>query len=529
MNAGWRRCGDFLYKPVMHKTCCPQYTIRLKVDTFVPSKEQRQVMRRLDRYLLTGSIKEANCVGVNRSTKLSTESSPLAVDSTLLASEESPPPSSDASASTPKIKYCIKFQTGHCKFGDACRFSHTLNPADSSCQRGTVRTRIPFQKKRAHVSTSVSSESGSNDVAFDKNKNPVHEWSTQTRMASFTEESYQLYRKYQIAVHDDKEEELSKDGFIRFLVTSPLKPRPKSAAEKAADAAALKVKRTEADTSVNVKSPGRRTYPYGTYHQEHRIDNKLVAVGVLDLLPTGLSSVYFFYDPDYRDLVLGKVCALKEIEFAAAQGLEYYYLGYFIASCPKMKYKGEYQPAELLCPTTLQYYPYAEAMTHLSKFKFSPLEPHLAAQRALLAPTTDSAPKSSGMASAVPEVAARVSAAADGSTEAAVLVPPTPPPPAAPASPAVVLEPPAISRTSALPQGVSPSDQAQLLPFAPKFKLHTPCKVTNIAIQIRKGMEPLTIKEITPQGVKIVKPMLEEFMQVCGPHIDCNKLKFCFY
>ena len=42
---------------------------------------------------------------------------------------------------------------------------------------------------------------------------------------------------------------------------------------------------------------------------------KLVAVGVLDVLPSGVSSVYFFYDPDYKHLSLGKFSALKEIEF----------------------------------------------------------------------------------------------------------------------------------------------------------------------------------------------------------------------
>ncbi|CAN0544511.1 unnamed protein product, partial [Ectocarpus sp. 8 AP-2014] len=52
--------------------------------------------------------------------------------------------------------------------------------------------------------------------------------------------------------------------------------------------------------------------PYGSYHQLYRIDGKLIAVGVVDVLPKCLSSVYCFYDPDYRALALGKLTALKE-------------------------------------------------------------------------------------------------------------------------------------------------------------------------------------------------------------------------
>jgi arginine-tRNA-protein transferase len=35
------------------------------------------------------------------------------------------------------------------------------------------------------------------------------------------------------------------------------------------------------------------------------LDGKLIAVGVVDILPKCLSSVYLFYDPDYAFLSLG--------------------------------------------------------------------------------------------------------------------------------------------------------------------------------------------------------------------------------
>jgi arginine-tRNA-protein transferase len=111
----------------------------------------------------------------------------------------------------------------------------------------------------------------------------------------------------------------------------------------------------ENESSANSKS---KPPPPGTYHQHYRLaDGVLIAVGVVDVLPHGLSSVYLFYDPTFaHDLVpLGKYAILREIEWTQQVGLPYYYLGYYIESCPKMRYKADYHPSELLCPTTHQW------------------------------------------------------------------------------------------------------------------------------------------------------------------------------
>uniref|UniRef100_A0A7S2UA06 arginyltransferase n=1 Tax=Attheya septentrionalis TaxID=420275 RepID=A0A7S2UA06_9STRA len=97
--------------------------------------------------------------------------------------------------------------------------------------------------------------------------------------------------------------------------------------------------------------------PYGTYHQQYRINGRhLIAVGVVDILPHSLSSVYAFYDPQVSHVLnLGKYTALREIEWVRRAmkfrpSLCYYYLGYYIHSCQKMRYKAEYRPSSLLCP-----------------------------------------------------------------------------------------------------------------------------------------------------------------------------------
>ncbi|KAK6053328.1 hypothetical protein COOONC_09169 [Cooperia oncophora] len=34
---------------------------------------------------------------------------------------------------------------------------------------------------------------------------------------------------------------------------------------------------------------------------------------------------------------------------------KYYYMGYYIITCPKMRYKGSFRPSELLCDRTFQW------------------------------------------------------------------------------------------------------------------------------------------------------------------------------
>lgn len=152
--------------------------------------------------------------------------------------------------------------------------------------------------------------------------------------SKFEEETFNLYKKYQVNVHKDKPEEVTESGFKSFLVNSPL-----------------------------IYKDNGSEYKYGSYHQKYYIDNKLVAVGVIDILPKCLSSVYFMYDTDYSFLSLGVFSALQEISFSlilnkTLQDLKYYYLGFYIHSCPKMIYKAQYYPSDLLDPEYYTWVPY---------------------------------------------------------------------------------------------------------------------------------------------------------------------------
>src|SRR3989338_3114845 len=57
LTRGWRRAGTWCYKPQNSETCCPQYSIRLHVHDFSPDRQQRGCVRKMERFVLTGSTR----------------------------------------------------------------------------------------------------------------------------------------------------------------------------------------------------------------------------------------------------------------------------------------------------------------------------------------------------------------------------------------------------------------------------------------------------------------------------------------
>ncbi len=80
---------------------------------------------------------------------------------------------------------------------------------------------------------------------------------------------------------------------------------------------------------------------------EFYLKDKLIGVATIDLLESGLSAVYTFFDPIIGNKRgLGVFALLWEIKHAKELGLEYVYPGYWIEDCKKMNYKTRYQPIE---------------------------------------------------------------------------------------------------------------------------------------------------------------------------------------
>ena len=75
-------------------------------------------------------------------------------------------------------------------------------------------------------------------------------------------------------------------------------------------------------------------------------DDHLLAVALVDVLDGGVSAVYTFYTPDLPQRGLGIFAILSQIEWTRKQRLPYLYLGYWVASSPKMDYKKRFRPLE---------------------------------------------------------------------------------------------------------------------------------------------------------------------------------------
>lgn len=157
---------------------------------------------------------------------------------------------------------------------------------------------------------------------------PAHKLEVTLETDEFTEEKYQVYNNYQKTVHNDAPEDRTRKSFTRFLCSSPLRRH----------------------TMVGEDGRKRRL---GSYHQCYRLDGKLVAIGVLDLLPDCVSSVYFLYDESIHKHMPGKLGALYEIALALEEGYRWWYPGFYIHSCPKMRYKIDYMPQYILDPQSL--------------------------------------------------------------------------------------------------------------------------------------------------------------------------------
>lgn len=100
--------------------------------------------------------------------------------------------------------------------------------------------------------------------------------------------------------------------------------------------------------------------PIPTEEWQYHIGDRLVGVGYVDAIPDGLSAIYFYHDPDFRDRSLGVWNVLELIRAAADRRLPYVYLGFHVAGCRSLEYKAAYQPNEVLDPATGVWVPFAE-------------------------------------------------------------------------------------------------------------------------------------------------------------------------
>jgi arginine-tRNA-protein transferase len=316
MDRGWRKCGTYYYKALMDKTCCPLYTIRCDANNFQLSQSQRRVIQNMNRYInenikpndqtTSSPARQINHISLNEWIQIESNTNAMQLIRHVLT-KDTPPPTELLNRLRARQKRWYK---------KLLRLK-TQNKL-------SLETDIHVLIKRFNRMPSISPDSLEQFLKFNENsKNKfefrlVRSYPPSEEFTRTLNESHSIYQRYQMSIHGDSQSECSLSQFKRFLCQSSLQKE-----------------------SLQTTNP---SCDYGCFHLQYYLNKKIIACSVIDILPGGISSVYFYYQPDLGFLKLGVYSALKEIELTRQLSREipdikYYYLGFYVHTCVKMRYK----------------------------------------------------------------------------------------------------------------------------------------------------------------------------------------------
>lgn len=384
IDRGWRRSGSYCYKPEMSTTCCPSYTIKCDATNFRLNKSHKKIIKRVNKFLRDGlrgpederrSGKEDEEGGTGGGGDLEMGEVARNPRKELTVGELNPVQGQEEAS--PKV-----VQPKESMVKPAESDSNLSAKSQPTSQGGPPKKAklLRIERKREKlIQKGLNAEEIENSMKAAKGKNvektledfldeaPKEGEEAAHRLKvtlipsgeGATSVEYGLYRAYQTVVHQDPPDKLKMERYKRFLVMSPLKTKP----------------------GQNSPSCG-----LGSFHQQYWLDDRLIAVGVIDILPNCVSSVYFFYDPEYRFLSLGTYGSLRELAFTRklqqqVASISSYYMGFYIHSCPKMRYKSNLSPSFLLCPEAYSWHPLDQrVISLLDRSKYSRLNEDPAAE-----------------------------------------------------------------------------------------------------------------------------------------------------
>ncbi|KAI9352993.1 arginine-tRNA-protein transferase [Zopfochytrium polystomum] len=364
IDRGWRRSGQYCYIPDVRSTCCPAYTIRLDVQAFAPSRGQRRVVRRWKAWIGEGRGRggvgggnevagDAEGEGVDGSMEVDRAGGAVEEDIAVREMAEA------AAAEGGGIVLDGGVAAGAGGGGRAAAAENSVAAASVGPPAAAKRPaagKTPWVKPDKGASRKPSGPDLAQliDEAEKTTKPGGHRLEVKLVPAAFEEETYALFERYQTVIHKEPPSKVTQKGFKGFLVDTPLLAEPRS-------------------TTDPPSFPG-----YGSFHQKYYIDGRLAIVAVIDILPSCVSSVYLMYDPvpEVLHLSPGVYSALREIRLTqdlarALPSLKYYYMGYYIHSCPKMVYKAQFRPSELACRETFKWVSVDKCVTLLDQHKIA--------------------------------------------------------------------------------------------------------------------------------------------------------------
>ncbi|XP_063526427.1 arginyl-tRNA--protein transferase 1 isoform X16 [Pongo pygmaeus] len=293
IDRGWRRSGKYVYKPVMNQTCCPQYTIRCRPLQFQPSKSHKKVLKKMLKFLAKGEVPKGSCEDEPMD---STMDDAVAGDFALINKLDI---QCDLKTLSDDVKESLESEGKNSKKEEPHELLQSQDFVGEKLGSGEpshsvkVHT-IPKPGKGADLSKPPCRKA--KEIRKERKRLKLMQQNPAEELESFQAQGHppSLFppkaksnqpKSLEDLIFESLPENAShKLEFTRFLCSSPL----------------------EAETPPNGPDCG-----YGSFHQQYWLDGKIIAVGVIDILPNCVSSVYLYYDPDYSFLSLGVYSALR--------------------------------------------------------------------------------------------------------------------------------------------------------------------------------------------------------------------------
>ncbi|XP_059803783.1 arginyl-tRNA--protein transferase 1 isoform X6 [Hypanus sabinus] len=278
IDRGWRRSGMYVYKPVLNRTCCPQYTIRCRILDFKLSKSAKKVLKKMTRFLSKGEgekgsgtepmdscnddigIGHPTCTSevnidlekpleivsleeVPKSTQVLQNSPTVSADdeknpgqkrSSSVANDFSesfksvPKPGTGADPTKPPCRKAKDIRRER-KFKKLLQKQQCMEMADvsqhqeASCENSNLllQHHVPKANQPKSLEEFIS-ESLSPDAVHKLEVRLVRSSPPNSQFTATFQESYQVYKRYQMAIHKDPPDKPTEHQYTRFLCQSPL-------------------------------------------------------------------------------------------------------------------------------------------------------------------------------------------------------------------------------------------------------------------------------------------------------------------
>ncbi|XP_026474942.1 arginyl-tRNA--protein transferase 1 [Ctenocephalides felis] len=346
IDRGWRRSGKYCYKPIMDESCCKLYTIKCAALNLQLSKSQKKNVKNVNKFLSNGIKDSTVCEDVHSlacGDQMNIDNKPTTlmtnrvddIEAIGIGSEISMANTTDHVSNSSEANdnnHCLEEKSSIKSVKQGLGADLTRPPCKKAKVLRMERKKAKLLERGVVLEEKLQSKNVDKTLEDLVNNIPdksVHKLECRllhiqsSEFLDTVKESFIIYHKYQTVIHKEPSDECDFKSFEDFLCDSPL--------ESLGD--------------------------FGSFHQQYYLDGKLIAVGVIDILPSCVSSVYFYYDPDYGHMSLGTYGALRELMLVRQLNqkypdLKYYYMGYYIHTCLKMKYKARLRPSFLLCPVT---------------------------------------------------------------------------------------------------------------------------------------------------------------------------------